>query len=95
MKRLIVEVRSVAESFVTAAVVLYLGVAVVRVSQLRRPEADRLLGREGTGADRVGSGAVQPGAREHRWFNEELFVRLRVLSADGAWRGRTFCEPLA
>lgn len=48
-------------------------------------------------------GAVQSGAREHRWFNEELhrwfneelFVRFRVHSADGAWRGRTFCEPLA
>ncbi len=40
-------------------------------------------------------GAVQRGAREHRWFDEELFVRFRVLSADGAWRGRTFCGPLA
>jgi hypothetical protein len=39
-------------------------------------------------------GAVQRGARDHRWFDEELFVRFRVLSADGTWRGRTFSGPL-
>jgi len=39
-------------------------------------------------------GAVQRGAREHRWFDEELFVRFRVLSADGRWRGSIFSGPL-
>jgi heme-degrading monooxygenase HmoA len=39
-------------------------------------------------------GAVQRGARDHRWFDEEMFVRFRVLSADGTWRGRTFHGPL-
>lgn len=39
-------------------------------------------------------GAVQRGAREHRWFDEEFFVRFRVLSADGTWRGKTFSGPL-
>jgi hypothetical protein len=39
-------------------------------------------------------GSVQRGAREHRWFDEELFVRFRVLGADGTWRGRVFSGPL-
>jgi hypothetical protein len=40
-------------------------------------------------------GAVQRRAREHRWFDEELFVRFRLVSADGSWRGRSFSGPVA
>lgn len=39
-------------------------------------------------------GAVQRRAREHRWFDEELFVRFQVLSVHGTWRGRSFSGPL-
>jgi hypothetical protein len=38
-------------------------------------------------------GAVQRRARARRWFEEELFVRFRVVRADGSWRGRRFAGP--